>query len=510
MARNRQQLERRAVINLTQRELTLLLLEKAPDDAEARCRHRRIVWRQEAHSLKSDDGRRELTAALTRLAVEEKLSGLPLHVTLNGDLCVTRVVSGENDAVRQGVQELIERSRGYLSLGPGEKITATSAAAIDARRRHVWVSVASRAAIENIAAAFEAARLKLIRIEHSLATMSRVMQAIHEDAENPALLIEVTQGSVDVGISYKGQLLLDYRPSGQQARENVSLIVMRHTKRLQRYLDKLLKAGSRPIRTICVSGEKEVAELVREQFLELPESRNLSLKLIEPRDVSAEWDFADTTGSDCTLTSSLGCLLRLTAPGQEASPYPDLLEPVREHRRGPELRKLLRAAWPVAATVAASILLGGLAFLKQLDCRELEAQVAVLENDLGAVTNLQREVMTLEAEHQHLVHIRDSLRPPVWKETLVSVGTCLPQGVWLREMGADRTGSLLISGSSHSEDGVFEFLRHLRSVPRFNGVALESTQQAQSGQGPTVQFAVRVALEGVSPPLVSRREGHRH
>ena len=491
----KKQIERKVAIGLTSNDLTLLILEKSLTGDISRVRDRHLVWRKEAADLHSEQGQKELTSALIELAGIEKLQGVPIHIALSSDLCVTRVISGDNDHVRQELHELIERSSGYLSLGVGDKLTAVSEAAIDARRRHVWVTVANRAIMEALDDAFEAARLKVVRIEHSLAALSRVVQATGDDADAPVIVIDVADSGVDVGISYNGQLLLDYRPSGSNAKDSVGVIIARHTKRLQRYIDRLLR-GKSPISRVCICGKTEDVGNVREQLEKLEEAGEITLRLLTPGNVPTGWDLTEEAANDSSLTADLGILLEQTA-GSIANDYPNLLDPLRESRRRPILKPLLRMGWPILATIAASILVWSVTLFEAIETRIFESQLTSLEEDVERVNRLHQEAVVARSRVAHLQRIADSLEMRPWDQLIQRVGQSLPRGVWLESIQVDRAGNVTIGGTSNSEDGLFELVEHLRKVPDLWRVALESTQQNHLENGPAIQFALSASIHPV-------------
>src|SRR5262245_15273347 len=69
-----------------------------------------LPWRVDASSLFTDSGVQELTNALKGWVNRFRLHGQVVHVALNGDYCVTRVASGENEKVRQELGHLEQRS----------------------------------------------------------------------------------------------------------------------------------------------------------------------------------------------------------------------------------------------------------------------------------------------------------------------------------------------------------------------------------------------------------------
>ncbi len=492
-------------IGIAAQELFALTLERVGTQQVVNCVRKK--WRKTARDLGTDQGQAELTAALTELASEVKLQGLPLHVALSSDFCVTRVVSGENEAVQREVQELCERSRAYLSLGVGEKTYAISEAVIDARRKHTWVSVANQRVLTAIFGAFNAARLSLVRIEHSLSALSRLVHEMHADDANPVLAIDLSQRVVDVGICFKGQLLLDYRPSGANAKESAGIIITRHTKRLQRYLDRLMKRESAQINRICMCGDLPDLGDARQK---LEEKTAMAVQLLDPSMVAGDWHLMEDVAHDHRICGAFGMLLMQCRRGGQTE-YPNLLDSLTAGQRGPLLKKVIQLTWPVMATAAASIALSIGGTLKQWECARQEADLEATAQDFALVGRHQQELQRIDSRIAHLSKITDRIEQPSFDKMMSSVGQSLPRGVWLQAFHADRAGEVTISGTSHSQDGVFEFMRHLRNIPNLSSIALESTAQTLLSTGPAVQFVVKASSKtaeksvvNTKPPIVPR------
>lgn len=500
-ARRVRQRDRVVAIGLTGHDLTLVVLERGLGDSADRVRHRHVQWRFEASDLQSEQGQAELKAAVAKLGAEEKLQGVPIHLALSSDFCVTRVISGESEQVRRELSQVLERSQVYLSLGVGSKIAAVTESAIDARRRHAWVSVANRQIIETIYEAFDAARLNLVRIEHTVAALSRVVQATGDDADTPVIVIDVCDNGVDVAISHRGNLLLDYRPSGTNARECVGTIVGRHTKRLQRYIDRLLRGSSAPIGKICVCGESEDMERVCWNVIQ---QSDLPVRELRPACLPCDWELDAAAAEDSSLTADLGMLLEQTS-GDLTNEYPNLLEPLRDTMRRPVAKTLLKIGWPVVATLVMSVLLALTSVVQGFRSGSLERELAAVEQDTSEVEDIRFALMSVQAEIESLEQMRKGLTLAPWSRMMTRVGHCLPSGVWLNEFRVTERGDLELTGTSHSEDAVFVFVEHLRTVPDLAGVSLESTQQTVRRSGPALRFSVmaRVAASEKQPDTLA-------
>lgn len=483
--------ERLVTIGLNEHDLTLLILERSADGSDARVRHRHLQWQRHSETLASEAGCQELAATLTTLAVEEKLQGVPIVVSLSNDYCVTRVVSGENDQVRQEVKELTERSSGYISLGVGQKLTATSETAIDARQKRVWVTVANQNVLDALDRVFSTAKLNIERIEHSLAALCRVVNHTGDDQDAPVILVDLVDSSVDVGISYQGQLLLDYRPSGAQARESIGVIVSRHTKRLQRYINRLLRSNT-PVSKVYLCGKSEEVVRLRDQFNSLCGDDEVELRLLDPSLISCGWQIDEEAQHDSALTSGLGTLLEQAGEATD-NEYPNLLDPLRSRRRNPVLKSLLKFGWPMLVPMAAALLVSLTTSGESYLSVELEAELAQLEERVAEVEHLEMEARTARTTLTHLETIATHSGIAPWQKLLSQIGQSMPRGVWMESFAVDSQGEISISGTSLSEDGVFNFLRHLRDVPQVWNVALEATRPTSVDSGSATSFSVRAA-----------------
>ena len=476
-------------IGLNEHELTLLVLDRSKDGSDARVRHRHIEWRQSQETLTSEAGFQNLCAALTTLAHEEKLHGIPVVVSLSNDYCVTRVISGDNDQVRDELKEVTDRSGRYISLGVGQKLSAISETAIDARQKRVWATIANQNVLDTLDRVFTAAKVKIVRIEHSLAALCRMINHTGDDEDAPVILIDLVDSGVDVGISYRGQLLLDYRPSGAQAREDIGLIVSQHTKRLQRYINRLLRTDVNVSR-VYVCGESDDVIRLCEQFAELCGADSIELRLLEPSLISCDWQISEDAEHDSALTSGLGTLLEQAGEAGD-NEYPNLLEPLRGLQKKPTLKTLLRFGWPMLVPMVAALLLslttGGETYLSD----ELQDDLARLDEDVAEVEHLEMEARSARTTLTHLETIASHAGIAPWQRLMSRVGQSMPRGVWMESFTVDSKGQITVTGTSFTEDGVFDFVRHLRDVPQVWNVALESTRPSSVSSGSATSFAVR-------------------
>ena len=135
------------VVDISGSDLRVALLRKLPDEELDRVEAMTVTWRKEAALLNSEEGLLELSAALCKLVEKGGSQRSQFHFVLGGELCVTKAISGTTEEVRTELRQIEERSRLYLSLGPGEKVMVTNSRPIDARHQYVVASICNRRTI---------------------------------------------------------------------------------------------------------------------------------------------------------------------------------------------------------------------------------------------------------------------------------------------------------------------------------------------------------------------------
>ena len=480
-----------AVIQISRSEI-LFAASVPQEGGPTRLRWRQVVWLKDAAGLHTTEGRQELVQAIKTLAEEEKLAGAKVHFSLSGDFCVTRVVCGANEVVTKELQNLEKRTALYLSLGIGPKSFTHTQRAIDAKRSQAWMTVASANSMEAITTAAQQAGFQVASVEHSLVSLSRTVGALGKDKENPAIIIEMNQRGVDLGISYQGSLLLDYRPGGEGAKDHLAETIMLHWDRIQRHCSRHFQFASGKINRVLLAGEpEEVAKICRE-FDALGQ---LTAELLDPREIKPDWVWEDATGVDSRLAAAVGTLSSADS-NQETSESPDLMAPLRMLQRGPLLPTLIKTCWPIAAALALSLLIMTAGWLKQYQCGSLTAEVNAAKEADGELSKVQMELAAALAKIRYFTKIESRLRRPMWHEFLSSIGGCLPEGLWLESLKVDRDGSVNIVGPSYSEKNIYDFIAQLKSLPQLANVALEGTKETRVRDGSATVFDVKCNLAG--------------
>ncbi len=471
--------------------LNLAILEPQSDGETVHVRTRTIRWQEKAAPLHSAAGVKDLTAALKELVSEEKLAGARVNVSLNGDFCVTRAVTGSTDRVQRELSVLERRSELYLSLGPGAKSLATSLRSMDARHQHALLAVANGRTLDALLAVAEDVGLDVALVEPSAVALARVLGCIGGDTDTPALIIGISENSIELGISHEGQLLLDYRPGGRLGQQDVAKIVRRHLARLQRFCDRYYGYARGRIERVFLCGPQEAVDRARGGFT--PEDQ-LTVEVFDPAAIDPNWKLADAR-PDPGLCGVLGACLPALAPEQMPA-GPNLLERIRTDDSPLLARRLVRTFWPVAAATLLAFGLFAANFYEQSRCNELMGRLETLDSEASEFWNLRRQISAADAESAQLEAIAQRIDDPPWPRVLSTVAQCMADDVWLERFVVGADGAVRLTGNSYRETAFYEFVRDLESTPELSQVVVEGTRPAMGPLGRMTKFDVQSDLAG--------------
>ncbi len=488
MSPNRHKSKRRTIaVEICHSHLHAAVAE--PDrDGNIRFRTRSVTWRYEATSLHGERGIREMTEAFRQLAIDCDIDGASIYVALDGDLCVTRVVTGPQQRVRSELTQLAERSARYLSLGHGPKALGESVRAVDARHQHGLLAVANKRSLEAVIGAIRKAGLKVELVEPSLVSLCRFVGKIGRDREDPVLLVKIGKGGLEVAISHHGQLMLHYRPGGHSSGDGASAIVAKHFGRLQRYCQRYLRLSGDCLQRILLCGEEQAVERVRASF---DNESEFNVEVLDPSHADRAWRFEqqDTEPPGAVLAPVLGTAL-LGVERETASPGPDLLAGLAQHERKPLLVSLFRSFWPLAAAILVAAALFALGTYENQRCRRLEQNMASFGLDEDRVNRLLADVQEDQQLIEHYRRIQRGLPDRTYGELATTIGQCLADDAYLDSLHFDADGHVVLQGACSTEQGIFDFIRSLREYPAITRVALHSTAPATTGKQAMVHFHI--------------------
>jgi hypothetical protein len=487
-----------AVLELSREHLTLSVLHRAPGGPAA-LHSRSVAWGHETDAAFASIGQAELTARLRELMGEEKLAGTAIHLVLNGDFCVTRTVAGTREQVERELRDLRERCSLYISLGQGPKSFAESVRTIDARRSQGSMTITNQELLAAITSAAREVGFKVKSIEHSLVALSRAVGQVGLDRELPAIIVELNQRGIDLGISYQGRLLLDYRPGGltrtSGEQRQLAEIILKHLGRIRRYCHRYFQYSGGKLSQVVLCGPEEEIDVLREHFGEVTD---LEATALVPRQVCPEWTFDPAQADDSSLLPTLGTLLQPARSKDDETP--DLLKPLLLSQREPIGPALMKHGWPLAAAVALSLLALLAGKYEDWQAGGLAAPVEQARRDAELLASRQIELTAVESRMRNLKKLGQGLAPPAWDQLLVDVSGCLPQGTWLESLKVDRNGAVYLFGPSFKPNAVYELVEQLKQVPSLGEVVLEGTRPARLDSGPATLFDVKCVYGGETRP----------
>lgn len=491
----RRQLPCTVAVEISRDELVMVIVEPKPDESRE-VRGYRVCWRHESTGLDSDGGMAELAQALEALAVKEKLIGGSVHVSLSSDFCVTRVLAGETDRMMADLRGQRERSANYLSLGAGVKVVSESIRALDVKNSQAWLTVTNRETLERVVAAMESAGLFPELVEHSIVAMCRAVGRMGGDLAGPVIIIEPNEKGVELGVSYRGQLLFDYRPGGIHSKAHVAEIVERHLERIQRYSKRYFRFASGQITRVFLVGAQEDTEAVRAQFAN---STRLSAEVLVPAALCSEWQCGENLKSDPDFVAAMGSALidgaRLALPPNERG-FPDLMDAYRNSHREPLWPGVRRHLWPVAAAAVVGLLVYGTATVTHGRARSTEAEVAVAEEETSKASTMKLELETLTTRARYLaVMERDLANLPI-HELIATIVRAKPKDVYMDSIELDESGQASFKGKAESENLAFEFLDELKKSPVLQGAQLDSTGPDRLLDKPATWFLIKCKFVG--------------
>jgi hypothetical protein len=488
--RRRKGEQRVFVLELSSTDLGVVELQKStsagqPDELSSTL----CCWRRNASSLNTSEGLTELTDAFREIARQYSMHGAEVRVVLSGEFCVMRTIRGAADTVRQELQQLEQRSRLYLSLGPGEKVLVSNIQALDARHAHAIAAVCNRSTLETIQSAAEAAGLEIAVIEPSLSALNRAVSRLSEPPVGAYLLVHLNPSGMEVGVCHEGQLLLDYRPGGRTAVVDLPNLLETHLNRLSRHVGRYLRTAPPELSHIYLCGDEEAVQTATKQFRR---HAKLTICHVRPADVKATWELGNEAVGDITA-AALGGLLAAYLPSVD-SDAPNLMQHIINCKREPLRPALVRSAIPLAAVLLAMATLSVINARNEQTLVQMQSELDTLAIAEARATELKSQLMASRRKLTELEYLAAQLPSELGDDLIKRLAGCMPSDVWLSRLEVVDRSTVRLQGSSYLEAGVYDFVRWLEQAPGLSEVALKGTSPASSSAGPTTSFELEVSL----------------
>ncbi|RMF42691.1 MAG: hypothetical protein D6753_06935 [Planctomycetota bacterium] len=442
----------------------------------------------------------ELSQAISVLVDRHKLQGYPAAVALGGEPCVTRSWFGENDAVDDNIRELTERTHRYLALGHGDKICCYSETPIDAKRKRAWVTIAHRGFVEAVSQAVKASGLRLTHIHHSLPQLCRAVGKVGADAEHPLLLVTKSRGRPELCISFRGQLILDYRPPRrlQQEMANADALeaIRLHIKCLRRYAQAQLPREHSSLDRVCILGQTDLSQGVDREL-----SQQYELESVPNPILATEQQFQAQDGVPPSAAALVTISMALEGLNEVEYAGGNLVDSLN-NRAQISWKEVVKCSWPIAATL---LLAAGLHAYAMVENGKLETLAAELEELDGQSLELKVVQADFERATEHLQHtqaLQTQLQPSGWAELVRILGRALPKNTWAQRLSVQSDGSWQLQGACFTDQAIYAYIERLNESNVFEGVSLEGVKSIQLTTGPGVEFTIggklRIPLTGLN------------
>ena len=445
-------------------------------------------WRREATELATPLGVAELAAALRDAAKQLGAAGSAVHIVLASEYCVIRAVRGSAEQVRGELKHLEQRSRLYLSLGPGPKAVVHHAVEIDARRQYALSLIANQAVLDAIQEAADSANLMLAGVEAALTCVNRALPRLGELADAPVLFVHARAGVATIAVFHRGRLLLDYRPGARLSAEEITERLVTHRNRLQRHAARQGDTAEE-LAEVLVEGSSAELEKLASGLIWQGAFRVRQAEAIR---VAGPWRIARGAEESLTLAVLGGVIGRL-AP-EATRDAPDLLEHILERTRVPLRPILVRSALPLAGVVLAAAALAGFNLRYERRAAALERQTVELAPAVQHARELQLQLLRSREKLVHLEALAKQLNGRTGGDLVRRLGGCLPNDVWLERLEMTDARTIALRGASFLEAGVYDFVRWLEEAPDVEETALKGTSPGSSAAGPLTNFDVELTL----------------
>jgi Tfp pilus assembly protein PilN len=465
------------------------LIVRGNDSSPEKVVTRSVPWRKESKTLYSELGAQELAEAVGTLATEERLAGAQVRIALSGEFCVTRVVTGPTEDVRREIADLEERSRRYLTLGPGEKTIAGSIQQLDARHQHAMLTVANQKTLDALLRMADAVGIQITTIEPSLAALSRAQGCLDASTQEACLIVQLNSGGAELGICQGGRLLLDYRPAGHTDATNVADVIARHLTRVQRYIDRHYGNIKSPVRRVYLAGDTQAVAVAQRQFARL---KQFEATPLDPSRLCPNWQHAGSApGPD--LAAALGAAM-IDYQNDTSERTPDLMERILAESREPMRPILIRSLLPVAAVLLVAIGMFVLLGSERRAASAVRMQLEALEPVRDRARNSELELAVTERKLLQLKELEHRLPATNWSRLLTRIAQSMPDDVWLEGLSFQDAKSAKLTGASYADGGVYDFVGYLKQVPDIAQIALAGTGVGRSATGPTTSFELQLSL----------------
>ncbi len=474
-------------IELCHSVLRIVLVIDDPKSDKPILRAESIRWRKNAEGYKSEESFQELADTLKEYVNTNRLAGCRVSFALSSTLCVNRASSGPVTTVEKEISELQERSQMYLALGPGDKTTAVGRKLIDARHSHALVTVASRDTLDMLVRAAESAGLVVDIVESALVALSRFHGVTNPQESAPVILAQLDEQKFELGVSRKGQLLHEYRPSAETTLSDLGKTITNHYSRFQRYCQRQYGVGHMDIQQLLLVGEPSE---IKETNTDI--DHDLQVGIINLDSINTIWNVETPEKISEELGAAMG--LALYGDSQGVGVSPNLMDQIFEEKVEPIRPFLMKAGTIMAATILLAASLWAYNLEQRYEIAAIQKEVDLQKPQELRGKQLFKQVSDNSVEIDNLVALDKRTPGEAVGPLLNALSKSMPNDVWLKRLFITDLNRAKVYGISYTEPGVYDYVSHLQQIPGFEEVALLGTAVDQTPSGPATGFELDITL----------------
>ncbi|WP_037252441.1 hypothetical protein [Rhodopirellula europaea] len=449
----------------------------------------------------------EMVEALITLKQRHQIGDAPVAVSLSGDFCVTRISVGTVEDVDRDLSALAGRIPRYLQLGPGGKVTGHTRETIGPGMEHALTAVGNRVRLQNLYEVFRMCDIEIAWVEPSLVSLSRLIGWLGLDRHAPVLIADSFGQSWEVGISFEGRLLLDYRPAAARDGSEFADVIDHHLERLQRFCQRHRGMSDHQLDQLFVGGGHDKVMPVVKRFAN---DSKLSVSAITLESASWKIDRYKATaveGGDemfCevpipesdTVAIAAAVLPLISNPDL---PKPDLLQEIRRDRGKSFVRRMVGTFWPAAAAVLLLSLGFTMVASERSRAERQRQQRDFVETQMRQTQVRMTGVQQMREFVTHLQTIESKTFAPHVNQIVTQMAQCLPAQTRLRSMVLDSEHQIHLEGWTAQENDIYDVISYVRRVPEINQVALLGTNASADDDG--LVFQIRLGMRPDRPEL---------
>ena len=436
-----------------------------------------VRWRGRSTSLLTEQGAEELRIALEQLAAKHDLRGRPLRAAISGDLCVSRIVIGDEQRVEQELEGFESRSQRYLTLGHGRKIHAVRIDHGDSQSYYGTLGVANRRTVKAIQSAADAAGLQLEGIEPSIVSISRLVGR-EKDEGAPVLLACLDGDGLEFGVCQQGRTVAQFRPTKGYRPEQLPLATSLHFPRLKRQCSHSLGVGKEnDLQLMLLVGSTHRVERAAAHLTPVETSLlKLSVDALDPMANEGLLDHRSVQHVDDEepVDGRYAAVLGLTCLESEEAFGPNMLVALDDDNRDGWMTKL-RRHWAAAAIAIVAIGFQMAGYYISHEVVRLQEVQQGAQGVQGRLASARQETALLKKRIARFESLDMARRRRAMGHLAEQIGMCLPETLWLTDLQADYQGVVSLRGVSQLEAAIYETVELLRDSPALSQLTINKT-----------------------------------